>query len=391
MCAYSKRIVCEIQVFSKSLLDFFDNILLNDKNLKRIFREVEMAYLKNKYLIYLCVCFLSFLISFGSIHILYTKVFTPYFTVIISSYNYGHFLEETLQSLYNSTYKNFEVIVINDGSHDTTQEIMDKYRKNHLRFYTITQKNQGLSVARNRAMKYAKGKYIWFIDADDWIEKRAMEKLVRRAEKTDADIVSFYTQTHKGKLYPYDLLPRLLKNNQKKVFTINEFDMGDIYSYPVTSGKQIYKRSFIEKNNLTFPEHTLFEDDVFFLHAIFSGAKTNGIPAIFYHKRPHENSIVHNREKYYDSLIRIVRLIYENAHATGRYEDKALDLFRAYSGNMFGRWQGLSDERKYHYYPELEKMALYLEEKAKQDEHFIPYRDKMNAFLQENAQFAHTY
>lgn len=333
---------------------------------------------------------LSFVITLFAIIGVRALFFKPYFTIIISSYNYGKFLDKALDSVYNSTYRNFEVIVVNDGSNDNTQEILDSYRKTHRDFYTITQKNIGLSASRNRAMKYARGEYIWFVDADDWIEKKALEKLHKKATHLNPDIISFYTRTYTNendiygtlpKLHGYDLLPNTIKMQPSQVFSGASLSTYDMITYPVTSGKQIYKRAFLEEHNILFPEHTLFEDDVFFLTSLFNDAKVSALPVVLYHKRVHDNSIVVNRPRYYDSTVRIARLLYENGMKSKCDPQKVFEIFSYYASGIYSKWGDLSDIQKYHFFFELEVMDQWLQEQSQKDERLKPEQKKLHSFV----------
>jgi glycosyltransferase involved in cell wall biosynthesis len=109
-------------------------------------------------------------------------------SVIIPAYNYGHFIAETIDSLLAQTYRDFEIIIIDNGSTDETQAVLKNY--NDKRVICIRQENHGVSHARNTGLKIAKGKYILFLDADDLIEKRKLETSVAFLEKnTDLDLV----------------------------------------------------------------------------------------------------------------------------------------------------------------------------------------------------------
>ncbi len=324
-------------------------------------------------LIVLCLIFLCF-------H--FTK--KPYFSIIISSYNYAHFLPKTIESVLESTFKNYEIIIVNDGSTDNTSEILKRY-KNHPKITIIEHENQGLSLSRNKAMKLAKGKYFWFVDADDWIDRRALERLYNKTKNKPLDIVSFYTcnvdenGNFRG-MGEYDRLPIRLELRPQDIFTIDELTVGDILSYPVTSGKQIYRREFVQKNKIEFPPRTLFEDDVFFLDNIFSGARISVIKSVLYNKRSHSGAITADKSRFYDSYLRIAKYIYERTHKNKKNTDKANGVSNIYINGIFGRWYWNNDEQKQKFYPDLVKVGAFINSQPN-NEYWIPKKAKFKEFF----------
>lgn len=115
----------------------------------------------------------------------------PLVSVIIPCYNYAAYVEEAIQSAINQTYKNIELIVINDGSTDNSDEIITKLQKKY-NFIYHKQKNQGIVATRNKGISLAKGEYLVQLDADDWLDKTYIEETLRLAQKKSLDIV--YTQ-----------------------------------------------------------------------------------------------------------------------------------------------------------------------------------------------------
>ena len=95
------------------------------------------------------------------------------FSIIVPVYNVENYVDKCIKSILNQTYKNYEVIIINDGSTDNSLNIINKY-KNNKKIKIITQKNKGLSNARNNGMKMATGDYLLFIDSDDYIEDKLL-------------------------------------------------------------------------------------------------------------------------------------------------------------------------------------------------------------------------
>ena len=113
----------------------------------------------------------------------------PLISVIIPVYGVEKYISQCLESVINQTYKNIEVIVINDGTKDNSASIAKEYSKQDFRVKVYDFENSGLSAARNRGVSLAKGDYIAFLDSDDYVAPNMYEELINNALKTDADIV----------------------------------------------------------------------------------------------------------------------------------------------------------------------------------------------------------
>ena len=103
-------------------------------------------------------------------------------TVYITNHNYGKYIKKSIDSVLSQTYKNFELIIIDDGSTDNSKEIIEKY-KNDIKVTIVYQKNKGLNVTNNIAIKLSKGKYIVRLDADDYFDENALLVMVNKMEK----------------------------------------------------------------------------------------------------------------------------------------------------------------------------------------------------------------
>lgn len=112
----------------------------------------------------------------------------PFLTIIVPVYNKVKYIDSCIKSIIDQSFKDFELILINDGSTDQSGEQCDYYANVDDRILVLHQENQGVSVARNNGLKMAKGKYIGFIDSDDTVEKRMFEQLISNAKKIDAEI-----------------------------------------------------------------------------------------------------------------------------------------------------------------------------------------------------------
>ena len=196
---------------------------------------------------------------------------TPKITVIIPVYNVEKYLRKCLDSVINQTYKNLEIICIDDGSPDNSGAILDEYAQIDSRIIVIHQENAGVSVARNRGLDIATGEYIAFVDSDDWLEPQCYELAVAEFLKDpEIDLVSWDVNIVSG------------GENEKRFVTY-------LHTYPSFVDKQrlteqiskrmsgvvwklLLKRSIIEALNLRFLNYKLSEDTLF-LYSYFADIK----------------------------------------------------------------------------------------------------------------------
>lgn len=191
-------------------------------------------------------------------------------SIVIPVYNIEKYLKECLDSLVNQTFKDFEVICVNDGSKDRSLDILNEYAKKDSRFIVVTQENGGSGSARNNGLSRARGKYVQFLDGDDYFEPELLEKLYNLAEKHEAHIAvcSSRKVDDKGNITetrnpnsPLNLAKVLLN----KVFNYQDFPE-DIFSLIGTiPWNKLYLRQMLLDNNLKFPALT-GPDDLCFVH-----------------------------------------------------------------------------------------------------------------------------
>ena len=172
-------------------------------------------------------------------------------SVIVPVYNVRDYLSKCLDSLVNQTLKEIEIIVVNDGSPDDSQKIIDKYQKKYKNIIALKKKNGGLSSARNYGLKHATGDYITFVDSDDWVNLDMYEKMYLKAREKDYDVVAcdinYIYPDHEEKIYTD---PKDDTDNNKELF---------INLYPTVCTK-IFKRELFTKNNLEFKSNVWYED-----------------------------------------------------------------------------------------------------------------------------------
>lgn len=184
---------------------------------------------------------------------------TPTLSVIIPAYNCAPVIIRCIDSI---DYDDSEIIVINDGSTDNTEYIIKKYQETHGNIKLINKPNGGVSSARNVGIENAKGKYIAFIDADDYISNDGLTKIVRIAKENNAEIVKYKSRYINPKIELNDIS---LKNTEMSCSVLsgaNVLQRYDVSDYVVWDG--IYLRSLIEEHKIRFmTDLYLHEDDVF--------------------------------------------------------------------------------------------------------------------------------
>lgn len=219
----------------------------------------------------------------------------PKVSVIIPIYNVEKYLEEALESVINQTLKEIEIILINDGSSDNSLKIVKKYAERDIRIKIFSQVNQGLSIARNKGIEIAKGKYIYFMDSDDYIELNTLEKCYILCEKYNLELVYFEARSFlDGNFYKKinnEVYLKKGKIEENRYMTGIEFIERCISkkTYTVSACLYFFKKETI--GNLRFFPKIYYEDDLFSTLLLLKIKKMMFIGEKFYNRRYRENSI----------------------------------------------------------------------------------------------------
>lgn len=214
-------------------------------------------------------------------------------SVIVPIYNVDKYLKKCLDTLINQTLKEIEIICVNDGSTDTSEQILSEYAERDSRIIVIKQENKGLSVARNTGMAIAKGEFIGLVDSDDWVELNYFEKLFEVAKKYDADIACCGF----SRIYESSRTRAKVKISHESVYeTVAEkYRVANIPRMCYVFNK-IYKRLALEEIKLTFKPGVYFEDVAFTIRALFYLKKMAITPSTHYCYRANEDSIMRGEQ-----------------------------------------------------------------------------------------------
>jgi glycosyltransferase involved in cell wall biosynthesis len=207
----------------------------------------------------------------------------PKLSVIVPVYKVEQYIHRCIDSILNQTYKNLEVILVDDGSPDNCGKICDAYASKDSRVSVIHQQNMGLSMARNNGMKIASGDYICFVDSDDFIELKMYEHMVNVALTENLALVECSVNVNGEVFY---------EQNPKTLY-IQDFD--DVLERPVMMGfnsawNKLYRKDLIA--NMSFKKGVIYEDFLF-TSQIWSKIKKVGfIPMAYYHYSQEGESIM---------------------------------------------------------------------------------------------------
>lgn len=174
-------------------------------------------------------------------------------TVVIPVYNSEKYIARCIESVEKQRYKNFELLIINDGSKDNSQKIIEEYAEKYKNITLIEQENMGVSKTRNKAIMMAKSKYITFIDNDDFIDEDYLETLINNIEECDVIISGFRRPNENGKIIKE--LSLNCDNEWSKMMILAPW-------------AKIYKREYLVKNNIKFLPNNIGEDVYFNLQVM---------------------------------------------------------------------------------------------------------------------------
>ena len=210
----------------------------------------------------------------------------PIVSIVVPCYNVGEYLTDCLDSLINQTFKDIEIVCVNDGSTDKTLQILDDYAKKDLRIKIITQENKGLSGARNTGVNNSSGSYITFVDSDDWVSENYIEKLYDGITGNNADIAASTIVRWRKKYQKYRV-----HYTEEKVYKTLE-DKVNVCAIPKCCyvWNKLYKAELVKK--YSFTEGVYYEDMLWTPNILKEANKLVTVPDTIYYYRVNKNSIV---------------------------------------------------------------------------------------------------
>ncbi len=232
----------------------------------------------------------------------------PFFSIIIPVYNTELYLIECIESVLSQSFTDYEIICVNDGSTDRSLNILKEYENKCQCLRIITQQNQGLSVARNNAMKIAVGEYLLFLDSDDMLAPDALHNIVNAIKKSsrNVDVVAFNATTVSEDVQKIQV-DILFNHKDFSIKTgidyLNEFVEKHKWG-PSAVCFYAIRRTLIENANLSFPAGRINEDELFVPIMLTKAKDLVVLPMYCYIYRMRQTSISHvsSLKRYLDML-----------------------------------------------------------------------------------------
>lgn len=246
-------------------------------------------------------------------------------TVIVPIYNSSSHLNRCIDSIINQTYKNLEIVLINDGSNDNSLEIINRYKKSDKRIIIIDKENSGVSDSRNKGIDVANGEYITFVDADDWLESDAIKNLYKCIKKNSNYSVvrgKYYKEFCDGS---HTISSEKIRPNNNIESLINSVLSGDLYCYMWL----LLIKTDVIKNRIYFDTNlAMMEDTIFYLDLLLDGNNIYFSNDITYHYYFNTNSasrsISNCIRNYHNALLvnKIFKDKLENKRKNSKYREK---------------------------------------------------------------------
>ena len=247
------------------------------------------------------------------------RLLKPLVSIVMPVYNGELYLREALDSVVNQTYRNFELICVDDGSTDKSVDILKEYHCNDSRIVVLQQKNQYAGIARNNGMAQAKGKYLMFLDSDDVFEKNMLSVLVKRAERDNTDIIFFGFYQFKDDLRHRSMMG--IPFSSRKVCSPDEHQEDIFRIAQGVPWNKFYNREFVMRTGLQF-QGLQSNNDVFFSKAIVVEAKR----LLFLNSRfvnyriSNKTSIQGSYNIASGNFVKCILSIYEELNKSGKYD-----------------------------------------------------------------------
>lgn len=281
------------------------------------------------------------------------------YSFIVPVYNTEKYLKKCLDSLVNQTYKDFEIIVVNDGSTDKSSSIISKYQKKYKNIIVIDKENEGLSMARNRGVQKSSGKYIIFVDSDDYVSNKLLEEVDKKID--DSDILRFQIATEDE---DYTKINEYHEEGFESMCGYDAFKNLSSYHFVEPAWCYVIRKNYYIENKFSFKKGVYHEDFGLIPYVIYKARKVKSIDFIGYYYIQRNGSIMNNNDykktvkKAFDMLeqYKTMRLFAKNINRKNNLDDYFLSYI---SNSVIVKARELKKDEKKVYINELKKLNVF--------------------------------
>lgn len=315
-------------------------------------------------------------------------------SVVLPVYNVEPYLRDCMDSIVNQTLEDIEIICVNDGSPDNSLAILNEYAAKDDRISVYDQENGGHAVATNRGIDLATGDYLFLMDSDDILDLRALELTYEKAIEKEVDFVLFKAINYEDENDRYYETEVYSMDKIAAVVGEDVFDYNDIkelmFEAIVTPWSKLFKRDFIMKNNIRFPEGLIFEDNVFFYEALLSAKRIYFLKEFLFIRRWYPKSSTMNGDLRFLDSISVSNLTIDVFKEKGEFENYSNYLYNKKVDVAFFRFRHIRDEFKETFFQAMKKDFIRLLDEENYDTFInsINYRNKKifeQVLISENA------
>ena len=246
-------------------------------------------------------------------------------SVVLPVYNVENYLEQCLNSLVNQTYKNIEIICVNDGSTDNSAAILEKFAQEDNRIKIINIPNSGISIARNKGIEASTGDYILFVDSDDWCESNYIEQMYKNifAYNTDFHTCAISLFDNSTGIYSEEVYYSL-QDLKKLANTPLTFDDTKkiLFRFPVMAWGKIIRTQLLKENRILFQEKMFFEDNAFFFDLVLNCRNFSlSLDQLYIYRVNRKGSCIFSKDEKYLDLIKIYKYIKSGLAASLKFKE----------------------------------------------------------------------
>ena len=286
---------------------------------------------------------------------------TPLISVIVPVYNTEKYLSPCVDSVLNQTYQQLEIILVDDGSTDSSGTICDDYSAKEKRIITIHKQNGGQSSARNAALDIAKGEYVYFLDSDDYIGKNLLRDLVSTAERNKSDFVFFEAEAffddernelNRGiqKNFEYSRKQTYGKcKGQEQYLRLRNHE-----EYYVCVPLHFYRKAYLDDNGIRFQEGIIHEDNLFSAEVYLRDGIAVHMPCRFYYRRLRTQSTMTSQDREqlafkFNSLVKVYYSISKSIKEIKPDREMVRLLMTDSFDSVMYAYQNLKEEQQVQY------------------------------------------